>query len=188
MKKLFLLVLVAIASFALVGCVSGEVLVDEAHDYYVTGQFAGWGDAPGNDDYLMEAIARNDERIDSIVKDTKDAKFLYLAEITLPAEDAGWEVTYTIDGEEVVVNGNQTVKMIRTDAGDIVTNWWAQSPESGEMVNLTPDTFYIPPFDDTDADGGGDWNANPIAYEAGDYYFVYVKYEDNTQALALIAK
>ena len=76
MKKLVLLLVVLFGAFALVGCVSGEILADEAHDYYATGQFAGWGEAVGNEDYKMVAIARNDERIKSIVDDTKGAVYL----------------------------------------------------------------------------------------------------------------
>lgn len=187
MKKLVLLLVVLFGAFALVGCVSGEILADEAHDYYATGQFAGWGEAVGNEDYKMVAIARNDERIKSIVDDTKGAVYLYLLEITLPEGEAGWTVTYKIDGVEKVLDGNLTVKMIRTDAGDEIPNWWGQSPESGKIDNLTPETLYIPPFVEENVDQAGGWNDNPVAMEAGTYYLVYVKYEDS-QALALIAK
>ena len=189
MKKLVLLLVALFGAFALVGCVSGEVLVDEAHDYYVTGAFAQVGDwvTTGDEDFLMEAIARNDERIESIVDETKGAKFIYIYEVTFPEGDAGWTVTYKINGVETILNGNLTIKMIRTDAGDEVPNWWAQSPESGEIENLTPETLYVPPFLQENVDQAGDWNANPVALETGTYYFVYVKYEDS-QAFALIAK
>lgn len=187
MKKLVLLLVALFGAFALVGCVSGEILADDAHDYYVTGQFAGWAEAVGNEDYLMEAAARNDERIKSIVKETKGAEFIYIIEIVLPTTDAGWTKTYKIDGVDTTVNGNLTIKMIRTDAGDEVPNWWAQSPESGEITNLTPETIYVPPFNQENVDNAGDWNADPIAYEAGTYYFVYIKFADS-QAFALIAK
>jgi hypothetical protein len=187
MKKLVLLLVVLFGAFALVGCVSGTILADEAHDYYATGQFAGWGGAVGNEDYKMVAIARNDERIKSIVDDTKGAKYLYLLEITLPTGAAGWTVTYKIGGVEKVLDGNLTVKMIRTDPGDEIHNWCGQSPESGKFDNLTPDTLYIPPFVEENVDQAGGWNDNPVAMEAGTYYLVYVKFE-TTQAFALIKK
>ncbi len=187
MKKILGLLVVLTLVFTLVGCVSGEVLEDEAHDYYATGQFAGWGDATADSAYMMEAIARNDERIDSIVDETKDATALYILEIVLPDADADWTVTYTIDGEEVVVNGNLTVKVIQTDADSEVPNYWAQSPESGEITNLTPDTLYVPPFVESSEDGSGGWNDNPIAFEAGTYYFVFVVF-DGSKAMALIEK
>ncbi|HCZ24538.1 MAG TPA: hypothetical protein DHV05_06805 [Acholeplasmataceae bacterium] len=79
------------------------------------------------------------------------------------------------------------MKMIRTDLGDEVPNWWGQSPESGEIENLTPETLYVPPFVEENVDMAGGWNDNPAALAAGTYYFVYVKYE-SSQAFALIAK
>ena len=71
MKKLLSVVVLLVAAFILVGCnsVSDEVLVDAAHDYYAAGAVTGWGDAVGNDTFKMEAIARSDERVASIVSD-----------------------------------------------------------------------------------------------------------------------
>ena len=187
MKKLVLLLVALFGAFALVGCVSGEVLVDEAHDYYATGNFAGWGDAVGNEDFKMTAIARNDERIKSIVDETKGAKFIYIIEITLPTGDTDNPLTFKIDGVVKTFSEKLTLKMVRTDAGDEVPNWWGQNPESGAFENLTPETLYVPPFVEENVDQAGSWNDNSVAMEAGTYYFVYVKYEDS-QAFALIAK
>ena len=123
MKKLVLLLVALFGAFALVGCVSGEVLVDDAHDYYVTGQFEGW--TGKNEDYKMEAIARNDERIKSIVKETKDAQFIYIFEATFPSAAAGWTAgPYKVDGVSNTYDGNLTFKVIRTNAGEDIPNWW----------------------------------------------------------------
>jgi len=176
MKKLLSIFVVLFAAFILVGCVSGTVLPVEGKDFYVTGQFAGWGDAPGNDMYKMTAIARNDERVKSIVDDLKGATAIYILEITLPTEAAGWDVTYKIDDVVTVLDGNLTVKIIRTDADDVVPNWWAQSPESGEIMSMTPDTLYIPPFVEENVDQAGGWNDNPVALAAGTYYAVYAEF------------
>jgi len=152
------------------------ILFIEGKDFYVTGNFAGWGDAPGNDLYMMTAIARNDERVKSIVDDLKGATAIYILEITLPATAAGWDVTYKIDGTVTVLDGNLTVKIIRTDADDVVPNWWAQSPESGEIMSMTPATLYIPPFVEENVDQAGGWNDNPVALAAGTYYAVYAEF------------
>lgn len=186
MKKLVLLLVALFGAFALVGCVSGEVLVDDAHDYYVTGPFAGWGEAVGNEDFLMEAIARNDERIKSIVKETKGAMYIYIAGVTLTNTET-WTKTYKVDGVVTEFNGGQSIKFIRTDAGAEVPNWWGPSKESGKVDNLTPDTLYVQPYQEENVDQAGAWNDDPIAFEAGTYYFVYIKFEDS-QAIALIAK
>ncbi|QWB95749.1 hypothetical protein KHQ89_07420 [Mycoplasmatota bacterium] len=187
MKKFFGLLVVLALTFTLASCVSGEVLEDTSHDYFATGNFAGWDAVTSSDDYKMEAIARNDERIDSIVKETKDAEAIYILEITLPSEAAGWDVTYTIDGTETVFDGNLTVKVIQTDVDSEVPNYWAQSPESLEVKNLTPDTLYVPSFVETSEDGSGTWNDNPVALKAGTYDFVFVVF-DGYKGMALIEK
>ncbi len=186
-KKLLFLFVALFAVLFLVGC-EDTIAVDESHDYYVTGQFAGWGDAAGVEEFKMEAIGAKDSRVASIKDDLKDAKYIYIIEATLPAEEAGWDVTYKIDGEMVTVDGNLTVKILQINAGEEAPNWWGQNPESGEFRSLTPDTLYMPPYVEENVDDAGDWNANPVALEAGTYYVVYVQYSNTSHGLALIKK
>lgn len=184
MKKLFVLLLGLVLSIGLIGC-ANDPLVNEAKDYYVTGNFNGWDTIA--DTGLMVAIAKNDDRVASIKDQLDDVEFLYLKEITLPTDDAGWTVTYKINGTETTYNGNLTVKVIRTTAGDPdARDWWAQSPESGEIGNLTPDTLYIPPFVEENVDSAGGWNDNPVAFEAGTYYAVFAEFTSGARALGLI--
>jgi len=172
-------------------------LVNEAKDYYATGNFNGWDTKPEG---MMEAISANDPRVASMVEALDGVKFLYLLEATLPTEDAGWAVNYIIDGVNTTLNGNLTVKVIRTMAGDPDTrDWWAQSPESGLINNLTPDTLFIPEFVENattsviEGEGeeavtftSGAWNDNPAALESGVYYIIFAEFEDNTKGLGLI--
>lgn len=186
MKKVLLLIATFVLGFTLVAC--GNAKVDEDHNYYVTGQFAGWGDAAGNKDFQMEAVKKSDPRIKSIKADLKDAVYVYVIEVELPAGEAEWDVTYKIDGELVTVDGNLTVKILQVNDGEEAPNWWGQSPESGKFKSLTPDTLYIPPYLEENVDDAGDWNGNPIAFEAGKYVVVYVYYASNSHGLALIKK
>ncbi|MFP4478320.1 MAG: hypothetical protein ACLFPM_02660 [Candidatus Izemoplasmatales bacterium] len=180
-KKLSLFALLVVGLFTMVACNNQDdvILEDETYDYYITGQFADWGNAFGNEDYKMEPIALNDERVASIKGDLEGAELLYVIEVTFPDEDAGWTQAYTIDDEEIEVNGNQTVKFARTEIIDeeVIPTWWAPSPESGEIHNLTEDTLYIPNYVDPDGDdfvdGLGSWNDNPIVFEPGTYTMVF---------------
>lgn len=187
MKKLVLVFTVLLLAIGLTACSSGKILQDTAHDYFATGQYANWGDAAGNADFKMEAIAPNDKRVSSIKKELKGATALYIKEVTLPDGAAGWDVTYKINGTESKFDGNLTVKVIQTNAGDNVPNFWAQSPESGEIKNLTPDALYIPKFVEENVDKAGSWNDNPVAMKAGKYDLVFVEFE-GSKALGLIAK
>jgi len=190
MKKLLSVVVLLVAAFILVGCntVSDEILVDAAHDYYAAGAVTGWGDAVGNDEFKMEAIARSDERVASIVDELEGAVYLYLVEVTILSSGAGWTFTYTIDGVATVFDGNQAIKMIRTDADGEIPNWWGPSPESGEFFSLTPETYYIPPYVETPSPQG-DWNSNPGAFAAATYYMIFADFgTGEPRGLGLIAK
>ncbi|MCB9498684.1 MAG: BMP family ABC transporter substrate-binding protein [Bacillales bacterium] len=186
MKRIFALLLLACSTLLLAGC-AGTILENAEKDYYAVGQFNGWGTAVGDETYKMTAIAINDERVASIKAELKGATALYILQVVLPATDAGWSFEYKIDGEVVTFNGNLAVKVVRTAIGDPDTiDFWAQNKESGAIDNLTPDTLYLPPYQETATDGEGTWGDNPGALEAGTYYVVYAELEDGTKAMGLV--
>jgi len=219
MKKLALLFSIVVFGLVLVACggttttaapttaapttAAPQLLENTAKDYYLTGNWNGWDT---KEDAVMEAIYLADERVASIADELEGAKYLYVLDVFLPSDDAGWGPNYIIGEENVHFNGNQTVKVIRTLAGDPDTrDWWAQSPESGAITNLTPDTLFIPEFvetattsavddndtpDDTTDDvtyTSGAWNDNPVALEAGSYLAVFAEFEDGSKGLGLIS-
>ncbi|MDD4069939.1 MAG: hypothetical protein PHF05_05750 [Candidatus Izemoplasmatales bacterium] len=200
MKKLLVLLLGLVFSFGLTACTS-EPLANAEKDYYVVGNFNNWAQGT-TAEYKMEAIPLNDARVKSLKDDLDGAKYLYILELTLPTEDAGWGKYFIIDEENTTIDGNQIIKIIRTDAGDTdAINWWAQSPESGKIDNLTPDTFWIPEFVEnattTDTVGEGEeaitytsgaWNDDSVALAKGTYYVVYVDFGAGSQAMGLIEK
>ena len=180
MKKISVLFIFLMSMFALAACQSGGILEDEGHSYFVTGNFASWGDAIGRETNKMEAIELNDERVASIKGALSGATALYIFEATLPSDEAGWGETYKVDGVETFFDGNLTVKVVRTTADDEdVPLWWGPSPESGELFNLTPETLFMPQYIDENSPqrdpdlGLGHWNSNPVVMEAGTYYIVF---------------
>jgi hypothetical protein len=180
MKKFIPLVL--LLSAALASCGTPAILADTENDYYVTGNFAGWGGATEvleedgvTKKYMMEAVSVSDERVASIKSQLKSPEFLYVKEVVLPSAAAGWNKTYTTtsDGQPRDFDGNLTLKVIQTAKDDFVPQYWAQSPESGVVNNLTPDTVYVPPFlEEAPWVGSGAWNDDPVAYVAGTYIVV----------------
>jgi hypothetical protein len=183
MKKFIPLMLLLSATLA--SCGTPAILADADHDYFVTGQFAGWENAPTalEEDgvtlkYLMEAISIADERVESVKSQFRSPEFLYVKAIVLSDELAVWSETYTrIEGGTAeTFNGNLTVKVqqIDIDAEVPVPNYWAQNPESGIVNNLTPETLYLPPFfEEAQWEGSGTWASNPVALEAGNYLLVF---------------
>jgi hypothetical protein len=190
MKKLFGLLATLLLSFTLVACGGGTILVDEAKDYYATGNFAGWGDATSKAELRMEAIAVNDPRVASVRSQLDGATALYVLEIVLPSADAGWDDNpkYNVNGTLTTFNGNLTVKVIQTDKGDIAPIYWAQNKESGKVDNLTPATLYIPPYVEENVNNLGTWGDNPVGIKAGTYNLVFALFPNQKKAMGLIAK
>lgn len=194
MKKSFISLF--LASLLLVGCGGKTILVDEAHDYYVTGSFAGWGDAtkPSNEGkYLLEAVSVSDARVKPLKKLVKKATLLYVYEDLELIDDQEWNNEARLhegDAEKVVVNGGTSVKVLQTGKGEEAPVFWAQNKESGPVHNLTPSTLYLAPYQEGEKwDGSGDWASNPFALEAGTYTLVWAKMPvDNvpTWAMGLI--
>ncbi len=190
MKRIVLMFVAVFAALALVACATttteAPILARADKDFYVTGNFNGWDTKA---DFKMEAIRVTDARVASIASQLTGATALYIMEITLPAEAAGWDITYKIDGVDTVFDGNLTVKVIRTPIDDPDTrDFWAQNPESGAITNLTPATLYMPTFQAENTDGTGDHNSNPVAKAAGTYYAVFAEFGSTSKAMALIVK
>jgi hypothetical protein len=197
MKKFIPLLL--LSTFALAACGTPAILADAENDYFVTGNFAGWGDATTTLEedgttkkFIMEAVSVADERVEAVKELLDSPEFLYVKEVVLPAEAAGWDVKYvrTEGGEEETFDGNLTFKVLQTVKDGVAPNYWAQNPESGVVNNLTPETLYVPPFfEEAPWTGSGDWNGNPVALEAGTYIAVFGSqiFEGDTAAELFLA-
>ncbi len=191
MKKVLALVLGLVLSISLVGC---GTLENTEKDYYAAGNNLAWDTLA---EYQMTAIAKNDERVASIKDQLSGVEYLYILEVTL-ADDAGWGQNFIIDGVNTHLDGNLTIKVIRTPVGDPDTrDFWAQNPESGAIDNLTPDTLFMPEWVETPTESvtvddvtytTGTWAdpwGNPSALEAGTYYLVFAEF-DGSRAMGLI--
>lgn len=188
MKKFLALVVALVALFGLASCGGGkdEVLESKDKAYYTVGQFNGWGDGIA-ETYQMEAIKLSDERIKDLKGKLKGVEVLYIKEVVLPAEDAGWENTFTIDGEEVTFDGNQALKVVRTAKDDKDSiDFWAQAKESGAITNLTPDTLFLPKYVEENEAGDGTWADNPFAKEAGTYYVIFAEKGKGASAVRMM--
>ena len=116
-------------------------------------------------------------RIDPIANVLDEATAIYLFQWSVLSTDAGWTITYKINGETKTVNGHLALKVVSTDLNDAdAVNWWGPSPESGQIYNLTPSILYIPPYIENNVDNAGAWNDYPILIgEVGTYYVVYAE-------------
>lgn len=183
MKKIKVIAIVltlVLALGSLVACTPDTVLENTEKDYYVTGQFAGWGDAVGKDQFRMTAVSLKDARVATLKAQLKGAKYLYVLEhVVITDSGAGWTAQYVENGAVKDCDGNQTMKWLQVAKGQEAPDWWAQSPESGPVTSLTPDLLWIPGFTETPA-VGPDWNGNPVVLKAGTYTVVFAMVEKDT--------
>ena len=183
MKKIKVIAIVltlVLALGSLVACTPDTVLENTEKDYYVTGQFAGWGDAVGKDQFRMTAVSLKDARVAALKAQLKGAKYLYVLEhVVITDSGAGWTAQYVENGAVKDCDGHQTMKWLQVAKGQEAPDWWAQSPESGPVTSLTPDLLWIPGFTETPA-VGPDWNGNPVVLKAGTYTVVFAMVEKDT--------
>lgn len=190
--KIISLVLTLVLLLSALGaCTPATILENPDKDYYVTGQFADWGDAVGKAEYRMTAVSLKDSRVAALKQELKGAKYLYILEhVVISDSGAGWTTEY-VDGNTLkTADGNQTMKWLQVGKGEEAPDWWAQNPESGQIFSLTPDLLWIPGFTET-PEIGPDWNGNPVVLKAGTYTVVFAFIEKSTglvKAAGLIAE
>ncbi len=166
-------ILFVLGALLLTGCGvdTTTVLANPEKDYYATGAWADWGNTTAK----MTAVARGDDAVASVKEQLDHAEFLYIYKNIVLTDTQTWSNTYTIDGVETTFNGGQSLKAIRTAIDDKDTvDYWIQSPESGAVTNLTPETLFIPNFVETAVEGiPGTWNDNLFGLATGTYTMVY---------------
>ena len=201
MKIFCVMVIMLVMGFTLTGCAgtptsasrSARPASDPNYTYRVTGDFAGWTSFY-EDDYMMENVAANDPRINSIGA-LSNALYIYLYEYTPDtANPAGW----TVDYPGFSIDGNFAVKIIRLVSSDYEPEgWefdiWIPSTEAGGVTNLTPDTLITPANRSDEArdaarDGLGSYNDNPALRSPGTYYIVFAVMNDRTRAIGAVLK
>ncbi len=158
----------------------GPILDDQ--NFFISGNITGWYDF-NNLDYLMVETSIDEPFFEGYYEQLQYATEIYVTDIVIPYDSAGWTMEYMIDGEPMVFDGNQAIKFVETINidGENIPMYWGPSPESGQIMNLTPETLFIPEYIDPNSSefdpdlGTGSWNDNPVVYEPGDYYMVLAR-------------
>jgi len=189
MKKWAVALLALILTCTMGGC-SMAAAKDKLHDYYVTGEFASWGDAVGNEAFKMEPTTRGDSRIRKLRRGLRKARLIYVAEhIKISETGADWTVDYVGEEDDVPVllqaDGNQSLKWFRVLRDEIDPDLWFQSPASGPVKNLSPQLLYIPEYAES-TELGVDWNDMCVVLKPGSYTVVLALMKDNTWVAGLI--
>ncbi|MBR2702278.1 MAG: hypothetical protein IKE77_09355 [Erysipelotrichaceae bacterium] len=205
MKK-FLVVLLSVlmvCTMAACGKPAPKPLADDTHAAWVAhGQYLladgtpnGWN---GKDTALYEAsalkaIALEDvKNINEALYNTlsgKEIKYLYTIDLILGVNDAGWTTNALIDGKLYRVNGSNAFKVAQcsVDAdGDnkvYAEDQWISDPKTAHAESLTPDTLFMPVWQEENDEYGFSWASNPACIGVpGLYTLVIAQYTSVSSA------
>ncbi len=184
MKKLFAVLVSALLVLSLVGCKKEEAkpLADDTHAMWnALGQYLladgtqnGWGDKSAEvfEKSALEAITLEDVKaIDENLYKTlsgKSVKYLYKIDLVFGTNDAGWGTNALINGEVFKANGSYALKIgqcsVETD-GDVKVysvDQWISDPKTAHVESLTPETYFVPVWQEEKDANGFTWADNPV--------------------------
>ena len=176
-------------------------LADEGHAAWVAhGQYLladgtqnGWGgkDTEVYEKSALTAIKLSDVKaIDEAVYTAlagKEVKFLYTIDLIFGTNDAGWTTKFLKDGKMYLANGSFAVKVAQCSAEVDGTekvyseDQWISDPHTAHMEALTPETLFVPVWQEEKDDNGFSWSDNPVVTGgAGLYTLVIAQYKNNS--------
>ena len=200
MKKLSTALAIFGCVLALAACggkesYSKDIIKDADYDAYtVAGPFASHTEGKAvewnyTEQGAMTAASLADvaEVSESMAKTLKgkDLKGLYIYKGALigctQIGFAGWNANAMKDGELVTLDGGYCVKAIACTLDDLTGSYlssqWIQDPHTACVENLTPDTYFVPTWQETEDANGFSWGSNPVCIGgAGEYTIVVAAY------------
>lgn len=198
MKKILVVFLALMMIVSLAAC-GAEPLKDEGHAAWVAhGQYLladgtenGWN---GKDSALYEASAltaislKDVKKLDGALYDTlsdKDVKYLYSIDLLFGTNDAGWTTNFLKDGKLFRANGSYAFKIAQCTVDEDGENkvyaedQWISDPKTAHAESLTPDTMFMPVWQEEADENGFSWASNPVVTGgAGLYTLVIAQYNN----------
>ena len=175
---------------------STEVLKDADYDAYtVAGPFASHTEGKAVEwnyteqgEMTAASLADVNKVSPAIAKTLKGKKLkgLYIYEGALigctQIGFAGWNTDAMKGGEKVTLDGGYCVKAIACTKDDLTGGYlsaqWTPDPHTACVENLTPDTYFVPTWQEAADDNGFAWNSNPVCIGgAGEYTIVVAAYD-----------
>ena len=197
MKKLSTALVLFGCLLALAACgaqesYSTDVLKDEDYDAFtVAGPFASHTEGKAVDWKYTEQGEMKAASLADVAKVSKsmaktlkgkELKGLYIYEGALigctQLGFAGWNTDAMKGGEKISLDGGYCVKAIGCTADDLTGGYlasqWIPDPHTACVENLTPETFFVPTWQETADENGFAWNSNPVCIGGAGVYTIVV--------------
>ena len=175
------------------------VLADDTHALWTAhGQFLladgtenSWN---GKDSELYEASALTAialEDVKAISEDVynalaaKEVKYLYTIDLIFGTNDAGWTTNCLINGKMYKANGSYAFKIaqctVDVDGDNKVysEDQWIHDPKTAHSESLTPDTLFVPVWQEEADENGFSWASNPAVIGGPGLYTLVIAQYNN---------
>ena len=135
---------------------------------------------------LSDVKAINEALYNELAK--KDVKFLYTIDVLLGTNDAGWSTQCLKDGKMYLANGSYAIKVapctVDVDGTTKVyaEDGWVPDAKTANAESLTPDTLFMPAWQEEKDENGFDWTANPVAIGGSGVYTLVVAQYTNASS------
>ena len=153
---------------------STDVLKDDGHEIWdilgqqtlTDGTINGWGDKDAEvfeKSALTPASMADVKAIDENVYKAlaaKEVKYLYVGEVIMGVNDAGWSTGCLIDGKMFKANGSYAIKIgqctVDVDGDNKVysVDQWISDPKTAHVEVLTPATLFMPAWQEEKDENG----------------------------------
>ncbi len=170
-----------------------EILADNDHAAWVAhGQYLladgtenSWN---GKDSALYEASSLTPIALEDVADidlglynslSVREVKYLYTIDLIFGTNDAGWTTNFLKDGMLYSANGSYAFKICPCliDEGVYSEDGWIPDPKVSNAESLTPDTLFMPAWQEENDEYGFNWTNNPVvAGGPGLYTLVIAQY------------
>jgi len=114
----------------------------------------------------------------------KEVLYLYTIDLIFGTNDAGWTTNFLKDGKLYRANGSYAFKVAQctaeVDGGNKVyaEAQWISDPHTAHAESLTPETMFMPVWQEEADENGFSWASNPVVIGgAGVYTLVIAQYK-----------
>ena len=201
-KRIFLAALASLAVVGMTSCGYDKKVKEDSeatwvmHGQYLLSDGETVNDWNGKTNELYEAskmtatsvaeVAEYAQEVADVLKG-KSIKYLYAGEAVFGLNDAGWTANFLIGEDLYQANGSYAFKVARClyDAAEDVyaEDQWIPDPHKANAESLTPDTFFLPVWQETPDRFGFSWTSNPVVIGgAGKYKMIVAQYTDVSAA------
>lgn len=136
-------------------------------------------DDNGNVINLMTAVKASElpEAIKTAAGDNEIQYGVKLSDVRLGAKDAGWTAQAMKEDKKVNCNGSFAIKVGEASYDEVDEVWsvtqWIPDPHTAYAISLTPDTLFMPAFQEAADENGFSWASNPVCIGGSGSYTVY---------------